>query len=138
MAGPLSAPARLKSLLDDYGPTRGPNAPDNLLAHIYDGNPAMGGTELDDVTCPGYEPVAIDSDDFEATDDNQVQVEATVADATGAWTRTGRWVVLEDADNLGEFWDYVPIAAVTAADAGPFAGPLLIALNYVDDATAPA
>lgn len=137
MAGPLSPAARLKSLKGNYGVTRGSDSPDNWLAHIYDGNPAVDGVELDTGTCPGYAAVAVSNDEFAATDDNQVQATVSVADATGAWTKTGRWVVLEDADNLGEFWDYVPIGALRATGAGPFSD-LEITINYADDATVPA
>lgn len=138
MAGPLSPAARLKSLSNDYGPTRGPNAPDNWLAHLYDDNPAVDGVELDTGTCPGYAAIAFANGDFAATDDNQVQATVTVGDATGAWTKSARWVVLEDADNPGEFWDYVPINELLATAAGPFDGPLEITVNYVDDAADPA
>jgi hypothetical protein len=138
MAGPLSPAARLKSLSNDYGTTRGANAPDNWLAHIYDGNPSVDGVELDDASCPGYVAIEIPNDDFAATDDNQMEVTVSVPDAEGAWTKTGRFVVLEDADNLGEFWDYVPINALQATAAGPWGEDLEITINYVDDATEPS
>lgn len=138
MAGPFSPASRSKSLQNDYGPVPSGTRVVNWLAHLYDGNPAVDGVELDDTSCPGYVAIEIANDDFATTDDNQVEVEVDVPDATGAWTKTARWVLLEDADNLGEFWDYVPINALRATAAGPFDGPLVITINYADDATTPA
>lgn len=136
MAGPLSADARVKSLQGDYGPTRSSQAPDSLVAHLYDGHPEFDGVELDTSSCPGYVAPTIDSDNFEAVDGG-VQVTVTLADSTGAWTKVGRWVVLENADAAGEFWDYVPVGAVKPTDAGDF-DPLVITLFYSDDSTDPS
>lgn len=136
MAGPLSLTARTKSLSNDYGPTRGPNAADGFRAAIYDDHPEFGGVELDTVSCPGYARVVVDNDDF-AVVGGGIEVTVAVADATGPWTKTGRWVLLLNAADLTEVWDYVPVTAVRPSEASTF-DPLRITVFYSDDSTTPA
>lgn len=138
MAGPLSQTARAKSLANDFGPTRGPNAADSFIAHLYDDHPEFGGVELDTTSCPGYVAPTIDNDDFAADGDGGMSVVVELADATAAWTKVGRWVVLENAAVADEFWDYVQVDAVTVSAAGPFPEDLEITVLYADDSTDPA
>jgi hypothetical protein len=137
MAGPLSPDARARSLTNDFGPVVVGSRVTTWIAHLYDDNPEFGGVELDDATCPGYLPVTFDNDEFEATDEGMT-VLLTLADADDAWTKSGRYVVLEDDDTPGEFWDYVPINEVRATAAGPFTEDVELVIFWSDDSTDPS
>lgn len=135
MAGPLSDTARAKSLANDFGPTRGPNSPDQFLIAIYDDNPEFGGVELDTGSCPGYARATVDNDDF-AVGTVGMSVTGSMADATGAWTQIGRYLVLLNAADDTEAWDYTAISALRVREAGPV-DDVEFTVFYSDDATTP-
>jgi len=135
MAGPLSDTARAKSLSDDFGPTRGPNSPDQFLVAIYDDNPDFGGVELDGGSCPGYARTTVNNDDFIVVDGG-MSITATLANPTEAWTQVGRYVVLLNADDDTEAWDYGPVTAIRVSSAGTLQ-PLIVTVHYDDDTTTP-
>jgi hypothetical protein len=137
MAGPVSPSARAKSLANDFGPTRGPNAPDGFYIILLDDNPEFDGVELDTGTCPGYARTAVDNDDF-VVDDVGMKVVAALAAPSGAWTKIARYAALLNAADTSEMWDYAAIDPIRVREAGPFESPLSFIVYYSDDSTEPA
>lgn len=137
MAGPLSPTARAKSLANDFGPTRGPNAPDSFYVILLDDDPEFDGVELDSGTCPGYARVLVDSDDFVVVDDVGMRIFATLPDATGAWSKIGRFAALLNSADTTEMWDYTTIDPIRVREAGYFEEALSFTVYYSDDSTEP-
>jgi hypothetical protein len=138
MAGPVSPAARAKSLANDFGPTRGPNAPDGFYIILLDDNPEFDGEELDSGTCPGYARTAVDNDDFAVISGVGMRVTANPAAPTGAWTKIARYAALLNAADTSEMWDYTAINPIRVREAGPFENPLSFTVYYSDDSTEPA
>lgn len=134
MAGPLSPGARSQSLQNDYAETP-PARPSGFLAAIYDGDPEFGGEELTDADCPGYARVPVAYTDFTVVDEG-IEAVVTGFEATAAWTKVGRVVLLLNADDPSEGWDYSFIATLRVRAAGPL-DPLQFTVYYSDDSTDP-
>lgn len=138
MAGPVSPSARAKSLANDFGPTRGPNAPDGFLIILLDDNPEFDGVELDSTSCPGYARAAVNNDDFEVVSGVGMRVLKTLASPTGAWTKIARYAALLNASDTSEMWDYTAINPIRVREAGPFESALSFTVYYSDDSTDPS
>lgn len=138
----LDAAARLRSLQDDYGPTRGPNAPDSYTVELWVGDPSLAGsyqmpatTTLEDstVVANGYAAPTVLSDNF-APDELGIGVRVQFPDATEEWPDTATHWLLRDTVT-GEGWDYALLATpldVTAPGPGPAVD---VTVFYDDDIT---
>lgn len=122
------------SLDNDYGPTRGPNAPDNLIVHLFGGDPDGDGVE---VTGGGYAPATMSNDDWALAADGIKSTDPSpiFPAPTGEWDITATHWALEDADT-GLWWDSAPLSTpldVTGAG-GSFAVKLSVFYdNNLDD-----
>lgn len=98
--------AQERSLDNDYGPTRGPNAPDAHEVALFMGDPDLGGLE---VAGGGYARAALDSDDWLlAADGAKVSPTVTFPDTTDEWPGTVTHAALYDPVE-GLWWDSVPL-----------------------------
>ena len=132
-----SVTAMNKSLDNDYGTTRGPNAAASHQVALFAGDPLEGGVEATTGTCPGYARVALTNGAaWGASVDG---IKSTVApvqfpNATAEWTDTLTHFALYDGATL---WDCAPLDEpidVTASGAGP---AVLLSIFYSDTVTLP-
>lgn len=109
--------AQNRSLDNDYGTTRGPNAPDDFEVALFDINPASGGVEI---TGPGYARAALDSDDWLPADEGVKRVTVAFPDSTDTWSQATYWGLYDPV--VGLWWDCAPLVLplnVTGAGTGP-------------------
>lgn len=113
-----------RSLDNDYGPTRGPNAPDMLRIHLFSGDPTGDGIEVPDTsevddgvggttTVPnGYAPALMSNDDWDpSTGGIKYSSPDPVFPApTEEWNVTVTHWAAEDPDT-GLWWDSAPLTA---------------------------
>lgn len=127
----LDDAARNKSLANDYGPTRGPNAAASHTVELWDGDPSLDGSAQ--ITGGGYAASApVAPGDWSAPDGGQIQATPTFPSPTGAWS-TATHFVLRGSDGLG--WDYGVLAEplyVTGAG-GPPEVTVTVFYNDPDD-----
>lgn len=123
---PIRDVAAMSASLDnDYGPTRGPNAPDSHEVALFFGDPLVavgddGGVELDATDCPGYARVTVDSDDWPAADEGVKSLSVTFPAPTDEWLTSATHWGLYGSD--GNWWDVGEMAEpleVTSAGDGP-------------------
>jgi hypothetical protein len=115
--------AQERSLDNDYGPDRGPSAPDDLLVHLFMGDPEGDGVEVPDesevddgaggtVLVPnGYAPAAMSNDDWapaaggiKSTDPDPV-FPAPLEEYPGTVTH---WALEDPVTGL--WWDSAPLS----------------------------
>lgn len=116
-----------RSLDNDYGTTRGPNAPDAFEVALFDEDPTLDGVEL---AGNGYARGAQDNDDWLPSADGLKATVAPVAfpDATAAWTTARYWGLYDPI--TATWWEYARLVEpldVTAAGPGP---TLALAIFY--------
>lgn len=109
--------ARVRSLANDLGPTRGANSPDAYKVAL-----TVLGVEINNTDCPGYMRADLDADDF-ADSDLGMSATVTFADPTDEWTQEpDGWQLLDAADTT-EGWDNGEIPdgplVITGAGDGP-------------------
>lgn len=138
---PLKDPAAQAASLDnDYGATKGPQAPGSLRLRIFIGDPLADGYEMPDTTLDdtdtavpnGYAPVVVPNDGstWQAAnpiDGSKTSYPITLPDSTYAWPDTGTHWQLEDADT-GVVWDCCEFAEtdqLVVDDAGFTPRPVL-------------
>ena len=108
-----------RSLDNDYGSTRGPNAPDDLTVHLFHGDPTTPDayeipnlTEDDngDLVPNGYAPAEMSNDDWlpseggiKLSDPNPV-----FAEPLEEWETVTHWAVKDPVTGL--WWDSAPLA----------------------------
>lgn len=112
------------SLDNDYGPTRGPNSPDNFTVHLFAGDPTTpDGVELSDesevddgvggtMTVPnGYAPAAMSNDDWAPADGGiKLSDPNPVFDAPlEEWETATHWAIKDPVTGL--WWDSAPLTA---------------------------
>ena len=137
----LDPSARLKSLQNDYGTTRGPNSPAAYTLHLYVGDPEMGGTEMpttttledDTVVANGYVAPMVQSNSF-APDDIGMTATVPLPDALAEWPDAATHWLLRDA-TTGEGWDYAPLSEPLSVTAAGPVQPLDVTVFYDDDIT---
>lgn len=130
-----------RSLDNDYGSTRGPNAADSHLLALFDGNPMLsvddgGGVEITNADNPGYARVTVDQDTDWLPAENGMkslvspkQLPAT----TGQWLDSpSHWALLDGADD-SVMWDCGPLSEPLEVT-GAGAGPLITFSVFYDDA----
>lgn len=106
------------SLDNDYGSTKGPNAPANHELVMYDGDPRDGGVELNDTDCPGYERVTVANDSgWPAAVDGRKTRTITMPVPTDAWDQTATHWGLENTttNGVGDFGRFADPIVVTGA-----------------------
>ena len=109
---PMLSYAEQAALLDSYwGDGKGTGAPATFELALFNGDPTLGGVEMDSVG--GYAAVSITNDgtNFPAAADGQkVCAEQTFPTPTGEWTAAGvadtgtHWVLRDSS--TGTVWDY--------------------------------
>lgn len=133
-----SLTAQAASLDNDYGSTRGPNAPASLIFRIFVGDPMGDGvempatTDIDGVpTANGYAPVTVPNDDAtwlpaDVTDGSKATNPLTFPTSLAPYPEIGTHMQVEDAAT-GAVWDCVALAAtdrVVVAAAGVAPRPI--------------
>lgn len=121
--------AQNRSLDNDYGTTRGPNAPSSFQVALFESNPALGGIEI---TGPGYARVTLSSNSFAAAVDGVKTAQVTFPDATGAWTQATYWGLYDPVGAM--WWDCAPLAT-TLTVSGASSGPVVNLAVYYDNLT---
>lgn len=115
------------SLDNDYGVTRGPNAPDSHQVALFVTNPALGGVE---VSGPGYARVTLNSDGWAAAVDGAKTVTVTFPNPTGAWTQATYWGLYDPVG--ADWWDCAPLASALNVT-GASSGPVIVLAVYYDN-----
>lgn len=131
----LSASARNASLLNDYGSTKGANAPTALRVCLFIGDPRLG-VEL---TGGGYTPVVVDNDDTywtSAPEDGVMSPESVefVFTDTPDGIAT-HWAFRDDATD--DLWDTGQRAEQVIIPEGGASATLVCTVNYADPNDAP-
>lgn len=100
--------AQEASLDNDYGPTRGPNAPDGLEVAFFAGDPDVDGIEVPTAVegePTGYERVSFSNDDWEPADGGvKRSFPIEFPDALTEWPETVTHAALRDPVT-GLWWD---------------------------------
>lgn len=103
----VSLDAQNASLANDYGPTKGPNAPASLQVALFDGDPLTGGVEL--APDGGYVRVTVPNDGSTwptAPDGGAVtSVALSWGPSTDAWSAVATHFVLFDDADGATAWD---------------------------------
>lgn len=113
-----SVTAQNASLDNDYGVTRGPNAPDSHELALFLGHPLLGGVEL---SGNGYARATVLPGDWVAAADGAKSATVTFADPTGEWQAVDYYALYDAADGT-TLWEVVSLAEpleVTGAGTGP-------------------
>lgn len=134
----LSVEARNKSLRDDYGSDKGPNAPTSLRVHLYAGNPADDDSV--EVTGGGYDFATVPNDDTywsNAPADGAMNPDGVDFVFTDTPDVIATHWVFEDDDNAGEFWDTGQLAEQILIPDGGGTVSVVCTVNYPDPLAAP-
>ena len=127
-----------RSLDNDYGTTRGPNAAASHQLALFDGDPMLdpidgGGTELSAVDNPGYARVTINPADWAAAVNGMKELTAPkeFPDPTAQWLSSAtHWALIETGEI---FWDVGPLTDALEISGASTTGPLVnIAVFYED------
>lgn len=126
-----------RSLDNDYGTTRGPNAADSHELALFDNDPTIDGVELDAGDCPGYARPDVDPADWAVAAGGQKSTSAPIqfANSTDPWTTQAKWWALVDGDDHTTVWDCAALneaLSVTDAGLGPAIQPTVFYANTVD------
>lgn len=129
-----------KSLDNDYGTTRGPNAPSSHKLALFDGDPMIaeidgGGVEITNVNNPGYARVTVNPADWLAAANGMKSLAAPkqLPATTGQWLDSpSHWALLDGSDNV-TMWDCGPLSEPLEVT-GAGSGPLVTFSVFYDDA----
>jgi hypothetical protein len=106
----LDEAAQNASLDNDYGASRGPNAPAAHQVALFDGDPLLGGLEL--TSAGGYARVTVTNNGTNwpaAASGAKTSAAVTFPTSSGAWSSTAtHWVLYDDADGTTA-WDSAPL-----------------------------
>jgi hypothetical protein len=129
-----------RSLDNDYGTTRGPNAPSSHKLALFVGDPMVpltdgGGVECDSVNHPGYGRVTVSPGDWLAAVDGRKDLAAPkqLPATTGEWDPEPTHWGLFDGDDNTTLWDCGPLTEPLQVT-GAGSGPLVSVRVYYDDA----
>lgn len=124
-----------KSLDNDYGTTRGPNAPLSHALALYVGDPVVDGVE---VSGGGYARVTILPADWAAATDGEKSLTAPAefAAPTDTWGDTITHWALVGADGL--VWDTGTLTEPLDVTSAALRGPLVSVTVFYDDAVTEA
>lgn len=102
----LDPAAQSASLDNDYGATKGPNAPASLQVALFTDDPLLGGVEL--AAVGGYARAVVPNDGTTwpaaASAGSKSSAVISFGTSTDAWSDTASWFVLFDAAT-GTRWD---------------------------------
>lgn len=135
-----------RSLDNDYGPTRGPNAPDNLTVHMFNGDPTTpegyeisDHSEVDDgdggiESVPnGYAPVPMSNDNWlpssggiKLSDPNPL-----FGPPFEEWDTVTHWAIKDPATGL--WWDSAPLSTELDVTGPGGSVELQLAIFYDDN-----
>lgn len=111
-----------RSLDNDYGPNRGPNAPDDLIVHLFAGDPTGDGVEVPDesevddgdggteMVPNGYAPAAMSNDDWAPATGGikMTDPDPVFPESLEEWPVTvTHWAVEDPVTGL--WWDSAPL-----------------------------
>lgn len=102
----LDTAAQNASLDNDYGATKGANAPASHEVALFDGDPSNGGAEL--TSTGGYARVTVTNNGTNwpaAADGAKTSATVTFPTATAAWSDTATHFVLFDHADSVTRWD---------------------------------
>lgn len=103
----LDPAAQSASLDNDYGATKGPNAPATLEVALFTGDPLLGGTEL--AATGGYARVVVPNDGTTwpnaASAGSKTSAQVSFGTSTDAWSDVAAWFVLFDHADGVTRWD---------------------------------
>lgn len=126
-----------RSLDNDYGTTRGPNAADSHLLALWDGDPMLdvsegGGVE---VVGGGYARVTVLPADWLPAVDGRKALAAPkqFPTVTAEWPEGAEYWALIDGGDGVTMWDCGPLTEALEVT-GPGPGPLVTVAVYYDDA----
>lgn len=129
--------AMSRSLDNDYGTTRGPNAADSHFLALFDGDPMVpledGGGE--EVVGNGYARVTVLPADWSPATDGYkpLTTPKQFPNTTGEWpTGASHWALFDGADGT-TMWDCGPLTEVLEVT-GAGAGPMVSIAVFYDDA----
>ncbi len=138
---PIRDVAAMNASLDnDYGATRGPNAPASHELALYVGDPQVdplegGGYEIADDTCPGYARVSIPNNGVWAPANEGLK---TLIDGAEFPPPTGEWADEPTHWGLvapgGVVWDTGPFTEALQVTAASDTGPLVQPTVFYSDA----
>ena len=126
-----------RSLDNDYGTTRGPNAADSHELALFDNDPTIDGVELDDADCPGYARADVAPADWAASAGGSKSTTDPVPfdDPTDAWDTQAKWWALIDGDDHTTVWDCAALSealSITEAGGDLSIQPTVFYANTVD------
>jgi hypothetical protein len=125
---PLASVAAQNASLDnDYGTTRGPNAPDAHELALFNGDPRFGGTEL---SGNGYDRTPVLPADWDPAEDGAKSATVTPADATGEWQSATHWLLIATA--TGDWWETAALDQATSVTAAGPVTPVTVTAFYGD------
>lgn len=101
---PIKDVAAMNASLDnDYGASSGPNAPASHELALFNGDPLVGGVELDGTDCPGYARVLLAQAGWPAASGGEKSRLVTLPATTGEWsTAATHWALVASG---GVTWD---------------------------------
>lgn len=115
----IDTAAQNKSLDNDYGSTKGANAPAAHEVALFDGDPTQGGTEL--TSDGGYARVTLTNNGTNwpaASSGAKTSATVTFPTSTDAWSDTATWFVLYDHADSVTAWDAGLVAEISVDAAG--------------------
>lgn len=129
-----------RSLNNDYGTSRGPNAADSHQLALFVGDPMIpadddGGVECAPGTHPGYARVTVNPGDWLPAADGRKMLTGPkqLPATTGEWDPEPDYWALFDGAVPGLMWDCGPLTAPLQVT-GPGDGPLVSVAVFYDDA----
>ena len=128
-----SVTAQNASLDNDYGVTRGPNAPDAHELALFTGDPMLGGVEI---SGGGYVRAPVPPAAWGTAVGGAKSATVTFADTTSDWlTNVTHWLLLDAADSTTR-WDSASFAeAGQITDMGD--GPVVTVTIFYPDLPTP-
>lgn len=124
-----------RSLDNDYGTARGPNAADSHTLHLFFGDPMEDGVEI---TGNGYASVTVLPADWSPAVDGMksLTTPAEFPAPTGEWLDSPtHWALFGDD---GAWWDCAPLTEPLDVTGASSVGPLVDVTIFFDDAVTEA
>jgi hypothetical protein len=114
----LDPAAQSASLDNDYGATKGPNAPASLEVALFTDDPLLGGVEL--AATGGYARVVVPNDGTTwpaaASAGSKTSAQVSFGTSTDAWSDVAAWFVLFDHADGVTRWDAQELTDVVVVD----------------------
>lgn len=107
------------SLANDFGPTRGANAPDSHEVELWDGDPTIDGSA--ELSGNGYAPATVLPAAWSTPAGRAISALATFGTPSGPWDESTHYVLRGDDGNLWDFGAWAESLQVTEAGDPPTA-----------------